>query len=466
MTKTKFWGLAALCLLPVAVNAQSFQDASQTNAAAVRDPARQSSTGIDAVIYNPAGTALLSDGWHFSLNANLATQHMEESSFGRSNRNFALNVNPSLQSAYKKNRLTLSLSLGNEGGYGVWYENENSMLAECLNAGLYEEFFSSFTSMAKTLGTGSEYDRLYRSATVSGHLYNFTGRIGAAYRIDDHWSVYAGLRANYYHEGTRTRVRQFVRTSDGNLVSVNKYFTDLASESDDLADVYLIFKNAAASRQTIDLVDESNAGWGLSPVIGVDYRVGNFNFGAKYEFETKVRVGRKGRSFHVPSVLSGGVSWQILDNLKASVGGSWQHQKISSVIGGNQRVYSSDSFLALNMGEASFSSEYRASGKNYNGWDLSASLTFKPTDRLAISMGYTYDENGKLFKDIYPQSIFLHKGHRDVVSGGLNYAISDMVQLDLGIRKSMTTTGYENNIRRWNGGQDATCVSAGININL
>jgi long-subunit fatty acid transport protein len=32
------------------------------------------------------------------------------------------------------------------------------------------------------------------------------------------------------------------------------------------------------------------SGWGIAPVIGIDYKIGNFNFAAKYEFKTRMRM--------------------------------------------------------------------------------------------------------------------------------------------------------------------------------
>lgn len=57
--------LGALVFIPIVVNAQTSLNENIANALVVRDPARQSSTEIDAVVYNPAGTAFLDDGFHF-----------------------------------------------------------------------------------------------------------------------------------------------------------------------------------------------------------------------------------------------------------------------------------------------------------------------------------------------------------------------------------------------------------------
>lgn len=495
MKKNRILGLIGLAMLTISTDAQNYQDISRTTAVAVRDPARQASTEIDAVIYNPAGTALLSDGWHFSLNANLSTQQVDESSYGRSNHNLARNIIPSLQSAYKKGRLTFSLSLGNESGFGVWKQQENSLLTEILDKS-WEQPFSSFADLANTLGTGSKYDELRHQAYVSGHLYNFAGRIGAAYKIDDHWSVYAGLRVNYYHEKTKTDVWQFVQTSNTAYVPINKYFTDLDNVSKSIIDEYIdladissslgikdltstdniseiqeeaskMFKAAADSKQVVTLVDKSNSGWGISPIIGVDYHIGALNFGAKYEFETKIHVGDNGHSFHLPGVLSGGMSWQIRKDLKASIGGSWMHQKTSTLIGNNQKVDTSDKDLMLNIANGDDSNIFisYAGDEGCDSYEASASLAYSPIDKLTISVGYTHSKEGMLVKSIYPQSIYYGDKYVDIVSGGFRYEISDNVQLDLGVSKKKTNNCDISPNDKW-GGLETLAVSAGINVNL
>ena len=69
--------LALLTFLPELTNAQIYQGLQNSTATVVRDPARQSSTEIDAVINNPAGTAFLNDGWNLSLNGKLGYQSFD-----------------------------------------------------------------------------------------------------------------------------------------------------------------------------------------------------------------------------------------------------------------------------------------------------------------------------------------------------------------------------------------------------
>lgn len=68
---------AFYAMIPIGVNSQLYEYASGSTAVIVRDPARQTSTDIDAAIYNSAGTAFLAKGLHFSLNGHLELQKLD-----------------------------------------------------------------------------------------------------------------------------------------------------------------------------------------------------------------------------------------------------------------------------------------------------------------------------------------------------------------------------------------------------
>lgn len=44
-------------------------------------------------------------------------------------------------------------------------------------------------------------------------------------------------------------------------------------------------------------------GWGIAPIIGIDFKTGNFNFAAKYEFKTRMRMKNKSDLLH-PTVIA------------------------------------------------------------------------------------------------------------------------------------------------------------------
>jgi len=84
-------------------------------------------------------------------------------------------------------------------------------------------------------------------------------------------------------------------------------------------------------------------GWGLTPIIGVDYKMGKLNLAAKYEFKTRMRL--KNRSANSksaanidmlqkyadgnsvpedsPAMLTVGAQYEILPSLKVMAG--WHH---------------------------------------------------------------------------------------------------------------------------------------------
>ena len=45
-------------------------------------------------------------------------------------------------------------------------------------------------------------------------------------------------------------------------------------------------------RNGVNLMSDQT-GWGIAPIIGIDYKTGNFNFAAKYEFKTRMRMKNK-----------------------------------------------------------------------------------------------------------------------------------------------------------------------------
>ena len=80
-------------------------------------------------------------------------------------------------------------------------------------------------------------------------------------------------------------------------------------------------------------------GWGIAPIIGIDYKTGAFNFAAKYEFKTRMRMKNNsdlpeasvieamnkyvnGTSVpeDAPALLTLGAQWSIIDNVRLNLG--------------------------------------------------------------------------------------------------------------------------------------------------
>ena len=80
-------------------------------------------------------------------------------------------------------------------------------------------------------------------------------------------------------------------------------------------------------------------GWGIAPIIGIDYKTGPFNFAAKYEFKTRMRMKNNsdlpeatvidamnkyvnGTSVpeDSPALLAVGAQWSIIDDVRLNLG--------------------------------------------------------------------------------------------------------------------------------------------------
>ncbi|MDD4610077.1 MAG: hypothetical protein PHY71_08075, partial [Bacteroidaceae bacterium] len=91
---------------------------------------------------------------------------------------------------------------------------------------------------------------------------------------------------------------------------------------------------AALAGQTADKnLDCDQSGWGLTPIIGFDYKIGKFNFGAKYEFNTHMNIENQTKvddtglfadgvntPHDIPALLAFGATYEILPTLRISAG--------------------------------------------------------------------------------------------------------------------------------------------------
>ena len=480
MMKTKLFLSMALMVVAIGADAQLYQDASNVTAIGVRDPARQSSTEIDAVINNPAGTAFLKEGLHLSLTGQYTFGEVDYGNYNKTVEGPTKNAIPSLQAAYKKEKFALSLSYGNEGGYGTWLGTEEPILTDVLNNANEQAFGAYRETMSQIVSNCTPYDEAVSGAFTGGHLYNHTFRLGGAYQINNHWGAYLGLRANYYSEKGKVWVNRWIRRANGEFVSPHDYFSaiddafmskslstaasaailaaladqlgvdvsDLVNSTQDLLEatekVHQLNQKAASTpgQTVLTSGSESARGWGISPVLGVHLQTGQFDLAAKYEFETKIHTNDQVQSFHIPSLLQLGASWQPMQNLKVAIGGAWSHHSKNLLPGQNQRLDLSGKDNFFNLPDTSDSNASLTISDNSNdSWNVSASVTFSPVKSVAISAGYKYGESGYMCRGEFAQSMPVAKNiPTDVFAAGIRYDVTDYILLDLGFSKTICST--------------------------
>ena len=215
--------------------------------------ARGATTEIDAAYSNPAGLAWGHEGWQLSLNFQKPWQNrdIEADVPGYLGTGFDKKYNgvasapivPALFASYKKNRLAISGMIGIVGSGGfVEYEEGIPMFEVPLRALL---------AQAGMMPSAYAY-----SANMKGKQYIYGAQVNVAYKINDYFSAAIGLRGNYYDGYNRGFVNASIPT--GNI---------------DLIDLRL---------------DCIQRGFGVAPIVSIDYHNGPLTIAARYEFRTKI----------------------------------------------------------------------------------------------------------------------------------------------------------------------------------
>ena len=343
------------------------------NVAFLRNPARDAAIGIDGVYTNPAGVVFLPEGFHVSLNFQSAYQTREVTStfapfaYGVGNGGESVKlfkgdakapVVPSLQAAYNRGRWSYSFNFAIGGGGG-----------KCA----FEDGLGSFESQAALLpllGSAMGINSYSMDSYMRGRQYYYGFQIGAGYKITDNLSAFVGGRLVYATSNYYGYVRNIsVNRPDGEMTGASALFaTQMATYLEQSGQLDAAAQQAAAAgnaelaaqyaaqaqqaagaaRQmgVLSVATEDvtlncdQAGWGFTPIVGLDYKIGKFNFGVKYEFKTKIRLDnraansesaerltmldkyRDGRTVKedIPALLTIGAQYDILSNLRVMVG--------------------------------------------------------------------------------------------------------------------------------------------------
>lgn len=217
------------------------------HSAFVRNPARYASLETDAIYFNPAGTAFFNEGWRLSANWQMVWQNRDITSH-IDNRNHGAKiyvpVMPSIMTSYTTGKWSFSGFFGITGGGGNAQFNDGLPMFNTLGNG----FKALLPAVTGAMATSDAY------SSFESTQYVFGLQLGAAYRITDNFSAYVGVRGNYTSA-----------SYNGGI------FFDAANTS-------------GAMKVSPLSLDLAQSGISFTPIIGFDYKVGNFNFAAKYEF--------------------------------------------------------------------------------------------------------------------------------------------------------------------------------------
>ena len=423
------------------------------NVAFNRMMSREASIGIDGVYYNPAGVVFMGEGHHLSINWQLAYQTRTiENDYAL----FKNNVNnpttprafkgnafapviPSFQYAYNKGNWSLQANFALTGGggkctfddglgsfekivsetamaaYGLAATVDN-VLGQAINRPGMEMFTSD-----QAFGKGGKYS--YESY-MHGRQYYYGLSLGAAYKVNEHFSAFAGVRGvyascNYYGYVKNIKV--------GNM----PLYQVLDPTKEDAANIELS-------------CDQS--GLGFTPIIGVDFKTGKWNFSAKYEFKTRMRLKNKSVNQapsigNLPANLSASMN-QVLVGQYVQAGLPQDQAKIMAENTTNA-VLSNQTVVATMQGlKTQFDTKLEEAigeyedGKKIAG-DIPAYLTlgvgYKPIDMVRINVGFHW------FDDKHATS-YNHRNEK-LKRGTLEYNAG--VEVDV-CKKITLSTGWQS----------------------
>ena len=327
------------------------------NAAFLRNPARGAVIAIDGVYSNPAGIAFMPEGFHMSIswqaawqkrlmdvNNNLYGMNADGKGTSRTFEGVAkAPVIPSFQAAYVINdKWSVSAQFAVGGGGGKCEFAEGLPMFEELVGGML------------TPQIAGQYAPYSLTQNLTGEQYFYGFQVGASYKITENFSVFGGARgvlANCSYLGSIANIK--VNGNDaayyqGAMQQLAAAAQQAAAGGNaQLAAEYQAKATAAGTAAFLmsDFsLDCSQSGFGITPIIGLDWNLGKLNLAAKYEFRTKIELenestnsenlttlaanvpavavyadGAKVRS-DIPAILTLGAMYQITDNVRAMGG--------------------------------------------------------------------------------------------------------------------------------------------------
>ena len=436
----------------------------------LKNPARDAAIGLDGVYSNPAGVAFMPEGFHVAFNWQYAHQTRTITStnpvFALGKKNGGLSTKefegvadapiiPSLQGAYNKGNWSLQFNLSVPGGGGS---------CEFVDGlGSFESVVGSIAHMLQPLGAQG-YDM---DSYMKGRQYYYGIQLGAAYKIYPNLSVYGGLRLLYGDATYKAKISNIqVKTEAGyyDFADFLQYSSTTVNNGLDLVNAAIAQYEAAGATAPAELLARqaqlentresllqlqkyaqgvnllcNQDGLGIAPVIGVDWKYKNFNFAAKYEFKTQIRMKnestvneaseiaavnkfRDGEKVNedAPALLTVGAQWKPIDEVSLNLG--WHHyfDKDASWYNNTQELldHNTNEFLAgaewdvtdrLNVSCGGQLTRYGLSDRYMNdmsfvvnSYSIGLGFSYKVKDNVTLSAAYFQTNYDNYNRNDYP----------------------------------------------------------------
>ena len=350
---------------------------------------------------------------------------------------------PSIQAAWNKGDWSMQFNFSVPGGGGACEFSDGLGSFERVVGDITKGFMaldgaaSTINAMLQQQGGTAQlpvygvnaYDM---DGYMQGRQYYFGVQLGTAYKVTKDLSVYGGLRLLYGSATYKARLNniqvgvlsgdgttaykdfasflpQAVTQAQGCVSVLNTMITKVGNGMTQLENAGMTntdqYKQLAAQKAQLEgsrsqlqasearlsqlskysdgvnlLCNQS--GLGIAPVLGVDYRVGQFNFAAKYEFKTEIRMKNESTVFEAseidavnkyrdseevnedsPAQLAVGAQWTPINAVRLNLGSHYYFDKQARWYGDAQKKLDHNSYEILAGAE----------------WDVS--------DRVTVSLG-------------------------------------------------------------------------------
>ena len=438
----------------------------------LRNPARDAAIGLDGVYSNPAGVAFMPEGFYLGINWQYAhqTRTIESTNpvFALGKKNDGLGTKtfegiadapfiPSIQAAYNKGNWSVQFNFSVPGGGGA------CEFADGL--GSFESVVGSIANQLKPLGaTGYDMD-----GYMQGRQYYFGFQLGTAYKITKDFSVYGGLRVLYGTATYKAKISNIMVNTAGGYVDFGSFLQGAATTVDAgisqvnagiaqyqaagvpvPAELTTKLAQLEGTKESLNSLQKYSEGVnllcnqssvGVAPVIGIDWRIGNFNFAAKYEAKTEIHMKNEStvnKASEIPAVnkfrdaekidedmpaqLSLGAMWTMSDNFRLNLGYHHYYDKsvkwynnTQDLLGGGTNEYLAgaewDLTDKLTISGGGQLTRYQLTDQYMNdmsfvvnSYSLGCGFNYKASDKVTLKAAYFQTNYDHYKRNDYPQA--------------------------------------------------------------
>ena len=437
---------ALVCLLPSAsLLAGGLTTNTNQNAAYLRQMSQEAIIDITGLYMNPAGTAFLAPGYHFSLNVQSAKQDRDiettyplmfyNQHYGNPTRQFHGEANapviPSFQFSYNWEKWSVNANFAIGGGGGKCefdnglgtfesmyaaqvYGSVLTNLTQAIAPALIAQGMDQATAMTQAQQMAQDcYQGYTLNSYLKGRQYHFCLTLGATYKPVDDLSLFLGARAVYASNNY-----------NGWVEDIHAYYLNPMTRQN-------VDQPVVGSELSLNA---DQTGLGFAPVLGVDWRINeHWNVAMKYEFKTRLRVENKSEmndftkatsytnatlgqfkdgakiATDVPSLLTVGVEYRPIDAIRLRAGYHWYGDKKATVYGDKQDLIDNDT------------------------WEATAGAEWEINKWITVSAGYIRTQYG--LSDAYLNDLSFVTSSNNL-GFGARVRLTNALNLDLGFMKT------------------------------